>query len=260
MKHPEIKKLILAEFQRYTDAYDSSDTKIKLKIDHTYRVADLCEQLAQSIHLSEKDTLLAWACGMLHDIGRFEQIRQYGTFFDSLSVNHAEFGADLLFQDNLYEQIIPVDSDSLFEENKKLIEQAIRVHNRLSTPDTLTEREQIFADLLRDADKIDILRVNYETPIEEIYNTTIEDFRRSIVSPNVKKAFMERRCVNRAEKSTAIDNLVGHICLVFELVYPKSLELVQKQGYLYKLMSFQSEHPETAEWFQFMRNYFESVY
>ena len=28
-------------FREYTDAYDATDEKIKLKIDHTYRVAEL---------------------------------------------------------------------------------------------------------------------------------------------------------------------------------------------------------------------------
>lgn len=39
-------------FQEYTDRYDSTNPKIKLKIDHTYRVANLCEQIAQSLELS----------------------------------------------------------------------------------------------------------------------------------------------------------------------------------------------------------------
>ena len=38
---------------------------------------------------------------MLHDIGRFEQIRRFGTFNDAQSVDHAEFGADLLFKECL---------------------------------------------------------------------------------------------------------------------------------------------------------------
>ena len=36
-----------------------------------------------------------WACCM--DIGRFEQIRCFGTFNDGMSVDHAELGADILF-------------------------------------------------------------------------------------------------------------------------------------------------------------------
>ena len=58
-------------FQEYTDRYDSTDPKIKLKIDHTYRVADLCERIAKSLDLLQEDIDLAWLSGMLHDIGRF---------------------------------------------------------------------------------------------------------------------------------------------------------------------------------------------
>ncbi|MDO5518557.1 MAG: hypothetical protein Q4F66_13460 [Clostridium sp.] len=33
-------------FNRYVENYDSSDEKIKLKIDHTFRVSELCERIA----------------------------------------------------------------------------------------------------------------------------------------------------------------------------------------------------------------------
>ena len=38
-------------FRSYTDNYDSSDVKIKLKIDHTYRVADLAETIPEKAAL-----------------------------------------------------------------------------------------------------------------------------------------------------------------------------------------------------------------
>ena len=36
-------------FRNYVAQYNAQDEKVKLKIDHTYRVAALCEQIAQSI-------------------------------------------------------------------------------------------------------------------------------------------------------------------------------------------------------------------
>lgn len=86
-------------FSDYTAAYDASDSKIKLKIDHTYRVAALCERIAKSERMSQEDADLAWLLGMLHDIGRFEQLRKFGTFNDAESVDHAKLGADILFQE-----------------------------------------------------------------------------------------------------------------------------------------------------------------
>lgn len=235
-------------FANYTSHYDPTDSKIALKIKHTYKVAGLCEEIAESLGLSEEDVDLAWMCGMLHDIGRFEQVTRYGTFIDGQSVNHAMFGADLLFQEGLYDQIV-----GGAEEWKDITEKAIRAHNMFRIPDTLTEREVIFANILRDADKIDILRANCETPREEIYNVSTSELRKSAVSQDVRDAFLEGRCALRRNDNTPVDHMVGHICFTFELVYPISKRLMFEQGYLYELLDFESDNPETAEWFGIMR-------
>lgn len=69
---------IINRFIEYTSDYDLSDPKIKLKYDHTFRVANLCERIAKGNLLSEDDCALAWLTGILHDIGRFEQVRRMG--------------------------------------------------------------------------------------------------------------------------------------------------------------------------------------
>ena len=74
-------------FREYTDAYDATDEKIKLKIDHTYRVAELCERIAKAERMEKTEVDLAWLLGMLHDVGRFEQLRRYGTFSDADSID-----------------------------------------------------------------------------------------------------------------------------------------------------------------------------
>ena len=63
-------------FAEYTAAYNADDPKIKLKIDHTYRVAALCERIAKAAGMCAYDVELAWLSGMLHDVGRFEQIKR----------------------------------------------------------------------------------------------------------------------------------------------------------------------------------------
>ena len=61
------RKQVREAFADYTSAYDVTDEKIKLKIDHTYRVAELCEQIAKSQCLSEEDVDVAWLLGMMWD-------------------------------------------------------------------------------------------------------------------------------------------------------------------------------------------------
>lgn len=244
---------ITSAFADYTASYDASNPKIKLKIDHTYRVASLCEDIAHSLGLSDDDTDTAWTCGMLHDIGRFEQVKRWGTFFDSISVDHAQFGADLLFKEGLYEKIVPHDDDLKYSERKALVEKAIRLHNVFTLPENLDDRVKMFSQILRDADKIDILRANCDTPTEDVYSVTTQELKNACVSDDVKKAFREHRCARRREGMTPVDHLVGHVCFTFELVYRRSVELMFSQGYLFKLMEFKSDIPDTNEWFTYMR-------
>ena len=56
-----------------------------------------------------EDENLAKLIALLHDIGRFEQIRLYHTFSDKDSINHAEFGAKLLFEDGLIRKFVETD-------------------------------------------------------------------------------------------------------------------------------------------------------
>lgn len=256
MKMKNDRKHLEETFKQYTDQYDVSDPKIKLKVDHTYRVAKLCEEIAQSIGLSAEDVEIAWVCGMLHDIGRFEQVKRYGTFFDNVSVDHAQFGAYLLFCEGLYEKFVLCKD----VEQKELVEKAIRVHNVFRIPEDISERERTFANILRDADKIDILRVNCETPSEEVYNVTTQELKNAEVSEDVKEAFYERRCAKRHDKTSAVDFLVGHVCLTFELVYKRSVQIVYEQGYLFKLLEFTSNNEKTNEWFQYMRDEIQKIH
>lgn len=237
-------------FKKYTDAYDASDEKIKLKIYHTYRVADLCERIAKSENLSESECTLAWLLGMLHDIGRFEQQRQYGTFSDADSIDHAMFGADILFGKAGQAMIREFVTD---DTEDALIETAVRVHSAYRIPTDLDARTERFCHILRDADKIDILKVNVEEPLDKIYNTTIEKLTTSMVTEEVMQSFFEHHAVLRSLKKTPVDHVVGHCSLVFELVFPESLHIVEEQGYLEKLLHFETKNEKTKEQFALLR-------
>lgn len=75
-----------AAFKSYTDAYDATNPRIALKIEHTYHVAEACDAVAREQGWSSDDIDLAWLCGLLHDIGRFEQLRRWDTFKDAESM------------------------------------------------------------------------------------------------------------------------------------------------------------------------------
>ncbi len=237
----------LAAFENYVKNYDKTDEKVRLKIEHTYRVCALCEQIAKSSSFTKDEIELAWLTGLLHDVGRFEQLRRFGTFVDAQSINHAEFGADILFQENKIRDYIDDNTEDT------LLEKAVRCHSAYRVPETYTARERKFADVLRDADKIDILKVNILFPLEEIYNVTTQELKNCTVTPEVLQAFYEKHAVLRALKKTPVDNVVGHISLVYELVYPISTKIMCEQGYLEKLMDFHSELAQTNRQFDEIR-------
>ncbi len=63
-------------FKRFLDAYeDKSDASFKLKVVHTYHVADNARNIAEKLKLSKEDIELAELIGLLHDIGRFEELK-----------------------------------------------------------------------------------------------------------------------------------------------------------------------------------------
>ncbi len=247
MKYQLDRGRVAAAFKEYTDRYNASDPKIRLKIDHTARVALLCGKIAGQ---TGADRDLAWLCGMLHDIGRFEQVRRYNTFSDAVSVDHAMLGADLLFREGLLERFV----SDLTEGEKTILETAIRNHSAYRLPSGLTEEETLYCNILRDADKIDIFRVNCDTPREQIYNVSTEELVRSPVSDAVKQCFDNHTAVLRSLKKYPADYIVGHICLVFELVFPVSRQITREQGYLDQLLSFESENEDTKKWFEHMRS------
>ncbi len=240
--NPFDKEQIKKVYDDYAAHYDLSDPKIKLKYDHTYHVADLSERIASSLNLSKKDIDMAWTQGMFHDIGRFEQVRRYHTFFDKESVNHAALSADILYKEKLIEQFkLGASAENV------LMEKVVRLHNVYILPDNLTEREKLFADILRDADKIDILRVNCETPREDIYGLPAEEFLTSSITDEVYQSVLEHRMIDRKYSKTGVDFILGHIAFVFGLNFPESRKIIKEQGFLDKLLDFKSENEETRE-------------
>ncbi len=132
--------------------------RIDLKIKHSLLVLDkasrLCERLDLDAHLSACARLAA----LYHDLGRFPQYQRYRTFRDPDSVNHALLGVRTV---RAHGPLKDIDAKS-----RSLICAAIMVHNRKSIPAHMRAKAgaplAILAGIVRDADKLDIIRVMLE--------------------------------------------------------------------------------------------------
>lgn len=232
-------------FAAYVAPYDPANPLIALKVAHTYRVADIAAQIAASEGFSPTDADLAWLCGLLHDIGRFEQVRRWGTFRDADSTSHALLGAQILFgtRERLGEPVsgelagTPRIRDfTANPEEDELIRAAVAYHSDLRLPEGLAERTRSFCNITRDADKIDIVYTVSIDTVETIIGCSAEELLASPLSPITTQAFNEHRCMLRAERIHPADFLVSLAVFAFELVYPSSRRIMAEQNHLIDLL------------------------
>lgn len=219
-----------AAFKTYTDAYDAANPRIALKIEHTYHVAEACDAVAREQGWSPQDIDLAWLCGLLHDMGRFEQLRRWDTFKDAESMSHAALGVEVLFGETPADAPAATSIRDFIDDpvEDELIRASIAYHSDFRLPAQLDERTRRFCDIVRDGDKIDIMRTIADSTVDTVLKVDEDTFLASRFSTPALTAFDERRCVARDERDEAADYLVGLICFMFELVYPASRTLARE--------------------------------
>ena len=211
------------------------DILIRHKAEHTFRVAELSDRFAKAEGMAAEDTDLAWLLGLLHDIGRFEQARRFGTFVDSQSVDHAELSADILFREGLMDRF---PAAGLPGDWRTIAETAVRLHNKLALPETLDPRTRRFTEILRDADKTDIFRVIAGIPFEDRVGSSRASFRETgEASPEVMTCVLEHRCVPSALRHSRFEGHVSHCCMAFELVTEAARRTVKEEGWLRALLA-----------------------
>lgn len=214
---------MLEEFEKYVKKYDMNNVNIKLKYNHSYRVMRLAEKYAKLLGFNDKDLELAKLIGLLHDFGRFEQLRVYNSYNDSKTIDHADYSVVQLFDKKEIEKF------SSNKEDYPIIEFAIKNHNKYEIPEMHDERTLMHAKLIRDIDKLDIIYLfgklgelnlkGNEKPISEI------------VIDNIKKH-------NTVKKNDAVsknDNIAIQFAFAFDTYNDICLlELKENLKYYYK--------------------------
>ena len=217
------------EFKNYVQNYDPNDEKVKLKIAHIERTSIVAKDTAKYLNLSEEDILLAELIGLLHDIGRFEQIKRYHTFVDKISVNHGELGVKVLFDNGLITKFI---KDRKYDE---IIRKAILNHNRGKIEEGLNEKELLHAKIIRDSDKTDIFYTLTFGDVKAIWEK--EDFSEDKISKEIYREFMQDRVINYKNRVTSADILVSHFAYVYDFNFNYGLKLIYDNGYIDKLFN-----------------------
>ncbi len=222
----------ISKFESYVESFkeltENQKRNFEIKKDHSLRVADLTLLLAEKLEFTEEQSQVAFLAGLLHDVGRFQQLKEYDTFHDEKSVDHADFAVKIIEEGSFLEDIEP--------DLKKLILVAVQNHNKLKIQDGLSEQELVFAKLLRDADKIDILRVlsDYYSKRNSTPNHTLtwELPKGSSVSANVSKEVLAGKLVSKKNVASELDVKVMQLSWVFDINYRTTIEYLLKNRYL----------------------------
>lgn len=234
-------------FANYVKNYDIQNDKIKLKVEHIERVSQIAKKLTMKLELNKEDVALAELIGLLHDIGRFEQIKRFNTFNDSKSVNHGEFGVHVLFnkQDGIIRKFV---EDNQYD---NIIKNAIFYHNKDKSdiPDDLTTRELLHIKILRDSDKIDILNIlTYEKKETAWEKADLSD---DVITEEIYKEFMENGRIDYHKKKTSADSLVGHFAYIFDFNFTDSIQYIKEKNYMEKIYNrFEFHNQETMKQYQ----------
>lgn len=158
--HTEWLVQLRGRYDRYVDGYRDSDGRLpqmmQLKYEHTMKVVQNAELIAKAEGFSPAEHFAAVAASLLHDTGRYEQLKRYNTFRDADSVDHAVFSHDIAKSQNWLRELTEPALAAPFE---KPILSAVLYHNRRDLPDSLDPLTAIAANAVRDADKLDIFRV-----------------------------------------------------------------------------------------------------
>lgn len=177
-------------FYDYVERFDTSINMISLKREHTTRVLGKCFSLASGLGLNKEDIETAMIIGLFHDIGRFYQYTEYGSFSDYKTIDHGEMGVKILENSHILDD----------NPNKELIYKAIRNHNKFELEQNLTDREKLFCNIIRDADKLDILELVIEGKVK-VYNTDEEYDSNAVDDILLGRPLLASKYSSKASKS-----------------------------------------------------------
>lgn len=228
-------------FAEYLSQYDSNDDKIKLKIVHTYGVIHDVGEITRRMGLGMEDIQLAKLIALLHDIGRFEQLRRFDSFEPGL-MDHAAYGVEILFEEGMIRQFVEEDTWD------HIIRTAIARHSDFKLEGISDSRELLHAQLIRDADKLDNCRVKLEEKIETLLGMSAEEVGRLQMTPKIYEDFYRHQSILSADRKNAMDHWVSYMAYFYDINFKESMEIIKEKNYVSLLFDrIPHSNPDTAK-------------
>lgn len=217
------------EFIQYADSYDLKNDHMNRKKYHSIRVMEISDKLAKEENFTEEEIEIATVIGILHDIARFKQYTEYQTFKDQNSFDHGDVAIEILEKDNYLRKYIKTDK---YDE---IIKVAIKNHNKFEIEKGLTEEQNKFCKLIRDADKIDILF--QATGL--MWREETEAMENSKIDIEMKKEFDQQKLFIRSKfpKVDYANKILAFLGFIFDINYISSLKIIKEKKYVEQIIN-----------------------
>lgn len=234
------RKLML-RFMAYSGSFASEipdyGNFFRVKKIHSVRVGANMLNIARDEGFPEEIAELARIAGLYHDVGRFEQYRVYRTFSDEDSVNHAALGIRIIKEKNLLKELGEQEREDIFT--------AILNHNIYQILHPGTERAFILSKLLRDSDKLDILKFMAED--EEFAEMYVKDCAAYTVSDAIYHSFFLKRNVRIEDAHTLYDFMLLRLSWIYDINFASTLGRIIKHRYFDSIMQALPEDERIRE-------------
>ncbi|MEG1705001.1 MAG: HD domain-containing protein [Clostridia bacterium] len=220
-------------FNNYVGNYDKNNYIVNIKKYHTFCTANNCFNIAKSLKLDNEGKYLAYLIGILHDIGRFEEVQKFSKLEDNNPMDHGDYAYDILKSGLLREYIL----DKSFDD---IILKAVKNHNKFEIKDC-NETEKMYAQIIRDADKLDIFKRLSEGTFLDDYKVTKEMY----ISDEVKQTFKKFQTMNFNIVKNKAEQVILRLSMVFDIQYKYTLKKLIKNNYMAKYLNFLTLNDET---------------
>lgn len=205
---------------------------IELKEVHSLNVAKNCLKIAESENLNPENTLIAYLCGLFHDVGRFEQFTKFNTFKDNENLYHGDLGVKVIKKEKFLE--------NFSKQIQNIICAAVYNHGLREIQTEVKDEELYFSKLVRDADKIDIYRI-----VAKYYNTTgprnialeygLQDIPK--ISKRPMQDYLQSKLISKQDLKTLNDFKLMQISWIFDLNFDYSKQNIKEKGYINTILS-----------------------
>jgi len=233
---------LIEQFKKYVDNFDINDIGISRKYYHSLRVMDIAEEIAINENFDKKDIKLSIIVGLLHDYARFPQWKLYKTYNDFESLDHGNYGVDLLFSNN------EIQKFNIDKEYYDEIYDAIKYHNKITFPDNISVHNKLLCKLIRDADKLDIFYlfgVDKEVFLEDNYP----------ISEKVKNDFYNHIQINIKDVSSKNDKIILDLGMIYDINFDYSFKYIKENKLIEKMYDNLTNKKMFKEYFDYIIKY-----